>query len=289
MVARPTTDSGHPPGKRPVTARKRFGQHFLEPVWAARVVEAIAPGRDEVFIEIGPGRGALTRPLADRVSKLLAYEIDRDLAAEIGGHGVPNLTVKNADFLRVSSDTLRHDLSAIGSGTMPVRVAGNLPYNVASPILFRLAALFAEGIAIADATVMLQREVADRLTARPGTGDYGVLGILIGHTAEAVRLLALPPGAFRPAPKVHSAVIRLRFHAPRPPVQRPDVFAGMVQAIFTRRRKTLLNALAAFHLSDRISPRQLVAVADLDGGRRPETLSLHELARLADAFAGAVL
>jgi 16S rRNA (adenine1518-N6/adenine1519-N6)-dimethyltransferase len=253
-------------------------------VWADRVVEAIAPLGDQLFLEIGPGRGVLTRALAARVRLLLAYEIDHDLAAGLLAEAIPHVTVLDADFLRVSTEALRSDLSAAGSDS-PVRVAGNLPYNIASPILFRLAEFHAEGVPIADATVMLQREVADRLTARPGTREYGVLGILIGHVADVERLLTLPPGAFRPAPKVQSALVRLRFHPPRPSVSRTDIFAGLVQAIFTRRRKTLLNALRAVPLSGAISPRQLLADADLDGRRRPETLSLDELARLADAFA----
>jgi 16S rRNA (adenine1518-N6/adenine1519-N6)-dimethyltransferase len=168
-----------------------------------------------------------------------------------------------------------------------VRVAGNLPYNVASPILFKLAALHADGFAFRDATVMLQREVADRLLARPGTRDYGVLTVLIGYRATAERLLALPPGAFRPPPKVQSAVVRLRFHEPRPAPADAALFEALVQAMFTRRRKTIANALLAHPGSDRLPLGSILEAAGVDGQRRPETLDLEALVRLADAYGDA--
>jgi 16S rRNA (adenine1518-N6/adenine1519-N6)-dimethyltransferase len=274
--------------------RKRFGQHFLEPAWVEKLVTVIDPAADETFLEIGPGRGALTRPLAARARQLLAFEIDRDLVAELRALALANLTVFSGDFLEVSAEKLTRELAAAGapapapgagraSGT--VRGAGNLPYNVASPILFRLVELFRARVPIADATVMLQREVADRLTASPGTGEYGVLAVLIGHSARVERVLSLPPGAFRPPPKVRSAVVRLQFHPPEPPVVSPATFAGLVSAIFTRRRKTIANALGAFHLSSRLAPVQALKEADLDARRRPETLTIPELARLADRYA----
>jgi 16S rRNA (adenine1518-N6/adenine1519-N6)-dimethyltransferase len=252
-------------------ARKRFGQHFLEPAWVEKVIRAIDPRPDELFIEIGPGRGALTRPLAARAKAVTAYEIDRDLAADLRAAAIPNLTVVEGDFLERSSNPQ----SLIPN---PFRVAGNLPYNVASPILFKLADLYASGLPIGDATVMLQREVADRLIASPGTKEYGVLSILIGHSASVETLLKLPPGAFRPAPKVQSALVRLRFHPPDPPVRDAAVFEGLVQAVFTRRRKTLENALEAYYQGGQVPP-------GLDGRRRPETLTVAEFARLSDFYA----
>jgi 16S rRNA (adenine1518-N6/adenine1519-N6)-dimethyltransferase len=265
--------------------RKRFGQHFLEPSWVEKVVRAIAPERDQVFLEIGPGRGALTRPLAARARQVLACEIDRDLAAGMVRAAIPNLTVIEADFLELPVERLSRALSATGVAGTSVRVVGNLPYNVASPILFRLVELFGAGVPLVDATVMLQREVADRLTAAPGTRDYGVLSILIGLAADVERLFGLPPGAFRPAPSVHSAVVRLRFHAPQPAPDKPAVFESLVQAIFTRRRKTLANALGAFPLSAWFPPARALLEAGLDGQRRPETLSIPELVGLANVFA----
>jgi len=189
-------------------ARKRFGQHFLEPAWVVKVVRAIAPAPDDVFFEIGPGRGALTRELAARAGSVTAFEIDRDLAEALRESAPANLTIVTGDFLR--SEWILENRPAV-----PVRVAGNLPYNVASPILFTLIDLYSAGIPLADATVMLQREVADRLVARPGSKEYGVLSILVQLSADVERILALPPGAFRPAPKVQSALVRLRFHPPR--------------------------------------------------------------------------
>jgi 16S rRNA (adenine1518-N6/adenine1519-N6)-dimethyltransferase len=264
-------------------ARKRFGQHFLERAWADKLIQAIAPASDQTFLEIGPGRGALTLPLAARAQRVLAFEIDRDLAAGLRAAALPNVTIVDGDFLDVTAKQLRDALAPAPPATL--RVAGNLPYNVASPILFTLVALHRAGIPLADASIMLQREVADRLIAVPGTKEYGVLTVLIGQAARARRLMALPPGAFRPVPKVESAVVRLEFHAPEPAAVNPDLFAALVQAIFTRRRKTLANALKAFSLSATVLPAAALKAAELDGGRRPETLSIPELVRLANVFA----
>jgi 16S rRNA (adenine1518-N6/adenine1519-N6)-dimethyltransferase len=277
-------------------ARKRFGQNFLEPAWVDKVVAAIAPASADVFLEIGPGPGALTRPLAARAKRVVAFEIDRDLASDLTAGAPPNLVVETGDFLDITADRIRESLAStvdrrlttadLGLATcdLRLRVAGNLPYNVASPIMFKLVELFATGLPIADATLMLQREVADRLTAVPGTRDYGILTVLIGHHARVERVLALPPGAFRPVPKVRSALVRLRFHPPAPPARNESLFSAMVQAVFTRRRKTLANALLAFSGAARLPPLQALAAAGLDGRRRPETLSIAELVRLSDAF-----
>ena len=258
-----------------IRARKRFGQHFLEPAWVTKVVAAISAASDQRFIEIGPGRGALTLPLAAKAAQVIAVEVDRDLAETIGGKALPNLMVIPGDFL---DPTVRGSLTELVAATgSSFRVAGNLPYNVASPILFSLLDLYASGLPIVDATVMLQREVADRLLARPGTKTYGAMTVLIGHNARVDRLLDLPRGAFRPAPKVLSTVVRLSFHPPQPAVRDPELFRGVVQAAFSHRRKTIANALA--------SVRGAAAVpAWLDGRRRPETIDIAEFARLADDF-----
>ena len=267
-------------------SRKRFGQNFLKPAWVDRVIRAIEPKPDETFIEIGPGRGALTRPLAARAKHVVGFEIDRDLAAELQATAPPNVTIVQGDFLQAAANPE----SRIPNPT-ELRVAGNLPYNVASPILFKLIDLYAGGLPLLDATVMLQREVADRLLAGPRTRDYGVLAILIRHSADVEHLLALPPGAFRPVPKVRSSLVRLRFRSPNPPVRDPTVFARLVQAVFTRRRKTLANALLAvgtgapLYSEGLLSPRTALAEAGLDGSRRPETLSITEFGRLADIYA----
>jgi 16S rRNA (adenine1518-N6/adenine1519-N6)-dimethyltransferase len=254
-------------------------------------VRAIDPRPEDTFIEIGPGRGALTRPLAARAKQVFAYEIDRDLAAALRTDAIPNVTVVEGDVL----DTLTLDQLApspeplaakpLAPSPQPLRVAGNLPYNAASPIMFKLADLFAAGVPIGDATLMLQREVADRLVAAPRTREYGVLSVLLQHVATIEILLKLPAGAFRPAPKVLSALVRLRFHPPLPTVASPQAFTRIVRAVFTRRRKTLANALLAVDTAGRRSFGPVLEEAGLDGRRRPETLTLAEFARLADAYA----
>ena len=257
--------------------RKRFGQHFLEPAWVVKVIEAIAPGPADWFFEIGPGRGALTRPLAARAAQVTAFEIDRDLAAALRADALPNLVIFEGDFLRCPQDFSE-------GAKHPIRVAGNLPYNVASPILFKLIEFYDGGVPLTDATLMLQREVADRLLARPGTKEYGTLSVLVRLSATVERLLALPPGAFRPAPKVKSALVRLCFHAPSPEPRDRKAFQALVQAVFTRRRKMLENALLAYAPDSRQSVQRALGAAGIDGQRRPETLEIAEFVRLSDAL-----
>jgi 16S rRNA (adenine1518-N6/adenine1519-N6)-dimethyltransferase len=246
------------------------------------VAGAIGAQASDVILEIGPGRGALTRLLSAAAAHVLAFEIDRDLVPLLREAADPNVTVVQGDFLEVSARIVREALNNAGvaDGTS-LRVSGNLPYNVASPILFKLLDLVDEGLPLSDAVVMLQREVADRLTAVPGTKEYGVLSVLIRHRADVDRLLALPAGAFSPAPQVHSALVRLRFHPPQPVPRRPDVFERLTKAIFTRRRKTLVNALRAYAVS---GGAEALRRAGIDGRRRPETLDIPELVALADAF-----
>lgn len=269
-------------------ARKRFGQHFLEPVWADKLVRAIAPAPDQTIIEIGPGRGVLTRRLAAAAGAVIAVELDRDLAAILRDEAIPRVTVVEGDFLKVPPAELEGAIAEAGRG-FPVRVAGNLPYNVASPIMFRLIELFNGGLPIADGTLMLQREVADRLLAEPGTRDYSLLTVLIRQGAAVRRVLQLPPGAFRPPPKVQSTVVRLAFHPPDPAVADQSAFAAVTQAIFSQRRKTLANALLAYPPATGLARDQLLSSLGIDPRRRPETLTLPELARLADALPPSVL
>jgi 16S rRNA (adenine1518-N6/adenine1519-N6)-dimethyltransferase len=241
----------------------------------------IDPRPTEVFFEIGPGGGALTRPLAARAAKVVAIEIDRDLAAALRAAQPANVTTLEADVLRADWTALVREQA----GGRPVRLAGNLPYNISSPILFRLVDAFRAGVPFLDATVMLQLEVADRLAAVPDTREYGVLAILASLSADVERLLTLPPGAFRPPPKVHSAVVRLRFRQPTVRLTDVRLFEALVKTIFTQRRKTLANALKPFASTRGLEARAAIAAAGLDGRRRPETLQLSELARLAAAFA----
>lgn len=263
--------------------RQKLGQHFLERAWVDKVIGAIVPAPDDVFIEVGPGRGALTRPLASRASHVVAFEIDRTLAAALAEDAPPNLTIVPGDFLRVNPDGVRRELASSVPPDRPLRVAGNLPYQVASPILFKLMELSEAGLDLIDATVMLQREVAERVMASPGTRDYGVLTVRVRQHAQVERLLDLPPGAFRPPPQVRSTLIRLKFHAASPRPANQDIFAALTQAVFTRRRKTLANALLAYPPARNISAA-ILAEAGIEGRRRPETLDIAELVLIADVI-----
>jgi 16S rRNA (adenine1518-N6/adenine1519-N6)-dimethyltransferase len=257
-------------------AKKRYGQHFLQGVWADKLVDAIQPRSDDRFLEIGPGPGALTLRLAPRVAHLTAIEVDPDMVAQLQPQLPANVTLIQDDFLDA-------DLSAL-LGSAAVRVAGNLPYNVSSPILFRILDLHRTRGGIDDATFMLQREVAERIESAPGTKDYGVLSILVQLHADVRRVLTLPPGAFRPQPKVHSAVVRLAFRPPAVALSDELAFERMVRSMFTQRRKTLANALKPFAEREGRPAPEALAAAGIDPSRRPETLQLTELARLADAF-----
>jgi 16S rRNA (adenine1518-N6/adenine1519-N6)-dimethyltransferase len=260
-----------------VRARKRFGQHFLEAAWVAKLVAAIAPRSDETFLEIGPGRGALTTALAPHVGRLVAVEIDRDLAAALPGVVTGPLQVVEGDIL----DT---DLAALFAGEPgPVRVAGNLPYNVATPILFRLLDAADGGGRLRDATVMLQKEVATRVTARPGSRDYGSLAIHVALGADAEVLFTLPPGAFRPPPKVMSAVVRLTFRPLPLDIGDPQVFGRIVRGVFAHRRKTLLNALRSIEETLPRGAAEVIERAGVDPLVRPGDVPLAGFAALSRA------
>jgi 16S rRNA (adenine1518-N6/adenine1519-N6)-dimethyltransferase len=271
-------------GNAHVRAKKKFGQHFLEPAWADKLVQAIAPRPTDRFLEIGPGPGALTLRLAPLVAHVTAVELDRDMAESLAPRLPPNVSLVEQDFL---------DFDLLALADRDLRVAGNLPYNVSSPILFALLRARREGGRLTDATLMIQREVADRIEGKPGTKDYGTLAIFVQLRATVRRLMTLPPGAFRPIPQVHSAVLRLEFTDPVVAVKDEATFERLVRSIFTQRRKTLQNALRPFGEDRGVDPRVAIALAGVDGTRRPEALQLAELARLADVFVssspGAVL
>jgi 16S rRNA (adenine1518-N6/adenine1519-N6)-dimethyltransferase len=277
--------------------RKRFSQHFLAAPWAQKVVGAIGPSPGDVFVEIGPGTGAITLPLAATGAPILAVEIDRDLSRDLASTVPSNVTVFTGDFLHV-------DVLPLLSGLQPqrpadaadhsaarrrFRIVGNLPYHLSSPMIAHLVTLHRQTGAFADATLMLQREVADRLVARPGTREYGALSVLVQMHTQSARLLELPPGAFRPPPKVRSSVVRLVFGPPAARVADDAAFERLVKALFSQRRKTLMNALKRFDPTG----AAVLAISGLDGRRRPETLQVTEIAGLAELFAsvrrGAVL
>ena len=248
----------------------------MQDAWADKLIAIISPQNDQRFVEIGPGPGALTLRLAPRIQHLTAVELDFDMVAALRPQLPPNVTLIQADVLDVNIASLE---------PRPVRVVGNLPYNVSSPILFRLLDVHRASGGLRDATLMVQREVADRLTASPGTRDFGVLSILVQLHCDVRIVLVLPPGAFRPAPKVHSAVVHFQFRPPAVDIADSAVFERMVKSMFTQRRKMLANALAPFATDRGVDAREALTAAGIDPTRRPETLQLTELARLADYFA----
>ncbi len=247
-------------------ARKRFGQNFLaDPHYVQRIVDAVAPAPGERIVEIGPGLAALTGALVARAGHVTAIEIDRDLAARLRDRFAPGaLTLHEAD-------ALLFDYAALGSD---LRVVGNLPYNISSPLLFLLAA---HAMRLRDVHVMLQKEVVARMAAAPDTPDYGRLSVMLQVVFRIERLFVVPPGAFRPAPKVESAVARLvPLREQAPALVDADLFARIVAAAFAQRRKTLRNALSA------LCAPETIAAADVDSGARGETLAVDDFVRLAN-------
>jgi len=275
-VAKPIDRASRERIPRP-RARKRFGQHFLEAAWVTKLIESLSASSGDTFLEIGPGTGALTIPLAQRAGRVVAVEIDRDLADALHARVPAHVRIVSGDFLALNLSTL------LAEEASPVRVVGNLPYNVSSPILFALIGASKGGAAISDATLMLQKEVADRLAARPGAREYGALAIQAALTADIERVLVLPPGAFRPPPKVWSAVVRLRFRQPTFDAGSAETFERVVRGVFLQRRKTLANALKPVAHALGVDATDLIEKAGLDGSRRPETLTPAEFGRLARA------
>jgi 16S rRNA (adenine1518-N6/adenine1519-N6)-dimethyltransferase len=255
-----------------MVVRKRFGQHFLhDPAVIRRIIESIAPGAGERIVEIGPGRGALTWGLLERSKTLDVIEIDRDLAeamkADPRGRG--RLRVHAEDVLDTDFEKLR------GEGP-PLRVVGNLPYNISTPVLFRL---LSQRSAIADMHFMLQKEVVDRMTAASGGKEYGRLTVMLGVYAAAERLFDVGPGAFKPPPKVWSAVIRVRpTPGPRFAIGSDAALRTLVTAAFSHRRKTLRNGLRSFLRDTDFES------CGIDPERRPETLEPAEFGRLAARY-----
>ena len=265
--------------------RRALGQHFLvDSGVAARIVEAVGATSDDVVCEIGAGPGTLTWALAARAGRLVSLEIDPALQARLAEAArtwpdAARVEIRLADARSFAYEELRA-LRPAPAGR--VLVVGNLPYSVSKPILARLLAARA---ALDTAVLMLQREVAERITARPGGREYGALSIFWQRWADVTPLEVVPPGAFRPPPAVESAVIRAGFRtAPKVVVADEDMFGQVVRAAFGQRRKTLGNALRGGGLG--APDRLAVALAEsaIDAGRRAETLSLEEFARLADAL-----
>jgi 16S rRNA (adenine1518-N6/adenine1519-N6)-dimethyltransferase len=247
-------------------ARRRFGQNFLhDPYVIERIVEAIAPRPGQSIIEIGPGQAALTRALIARAGHLTAIEIDRDLAAWL------RTQFTSEQLTLIEADALAVDWAAVG--TRPLRIVGNLPYNISTPILFALVPIAEHVI---DQHFMLQKEVVERMVAPPGSKTYGRLSVMLQFRYVLTRLFDVPRGAFNPPPKVTSSIVRMipRAAADLPAVD-PQAFAQVVTAAFGQRRKTLRNALATVLQADAIR------AAGVDPATRAETLGVDAFVRLA--------
>jgi 16S rRNA (adenine1518-N6/adenine1519-N6)-dimethyltransferase len=254
-------------------ARKRFGQHFLhDPEVIGRIIACIGARPGEALLEIGPGLGALTAGLLAAAGALDVVEIDRDLAAALHQQYAhqPALRIHTADALDFDYGAL-----ALERG-QPLRVVGNLPYNISTPLLFRLLA-YSEHLR--DMHFMLQKEVVERIVAAAGSKQYGRLGVMLAPRLRATRLLDIGPGAFRPAPRVWSAVVRLEVRPEVPAWAAEPHYGAVVSAAFGQRRKTLRNALAGL-----LSAAQISA-AGIDPGARAETLAAEQFGQLALAVA----
>jgi len=257
--------------------RKRFGQHFLhDPRILDRIVQALAAHPGDTLMEIGPGRGALTeRLLALRGCTLDAIEIDRDLAAQLRGRfeGSPDRALHEGDALEFDFSALARERGG------RLRIVGNLPYNISTPLLFHL---LRHAAAIADLTVTLQREVVARIAAAPGDRDYGRLSVMLAPHLQVERLFDVGPGAFQPPPQVWSAVVRLT-ERPQPLFPVSPYYAEVVAAAFAQRRKTLRNALSQILTAGEIS------ACAIDPKARPETLAPEAFNTLAEAAGRAAL
>lgn len=252
--------------------RKRFGQNFLhDKMVIQRIVNSINPRMGEHIVEIGPGEGALTELVLDKIGIMDVVELDRDLIPLLKIRFVTQegLTIHQADALKFEFCQLQHD-------EQKLRIIGNLPYNISTPLLFHL---FDNNHCIQDMHFMLQKEVVDRIVAKPGDSAYGRLSIMLQYYCHAEYVFTVKPGAFRPAPKVDSAIVRLVPHA-KPPVEinNFDEFSKLVNFSFTQRRKTLRNILKG-----KLDVSQIEAL-NIEPTIRPERLSLNDFARLANTL-----
>lgn len=248
--------------------RKRFGQNFLhDQNVIGRIIAVIKPQPNDHLVEIGPGQGALTIPLLEQATALDVVELDRDLIPrlKIACLDCGNLTIHQADALKFDFRQLKQD-------ERPLRIIGNLPYNISTPLIFHLLEQMS---VIKDMHFMLQKEVVDRMAAQPSTADYGRLSIMVQYFCKPEPLFLVKPGSFTPAPKVESAVIRLTPHAQLPyPVNNFPLLKKIVTQAFCQRRKTLRNCLRTV-----ISKQQLLAL-DINPQLRPENLALADFVRI---------
>jgi 16S rRNA (adenine1518-N6/adenine1519-N6)-dimethyltransferase len=254
------------------TARKRFGQNFLHDNYViGQIVDAINPQVGQNLVEIGPGLGALTEPVCEQIEQLTVVELDRDLAARLRTH--PFIASK---LNIIETDALKFDFTEIMHDGAPLRVFGNLPYNISTPLMFHL---FSFANKVQDMHFMLQKEVVQRLAAKPGNKNYGRLSVMAQYHCHVMPVLNVPPGAFNPPPKVDSAVVRLIPHQTKPVDVKSESSLNLVCAkAFNQRRKTIRNSL-----KDCISEQQLIDLG-IDPQLRAENLSLQHYADIANSI-----
>jgi len=277
-----------------IKAKKSLGQNFLvDKNVSRRIVDSVSPQKHDLIIEIGPGRGALTRLLSESAGHIIALEIDARLVEEVRNSiSATNLEIIEADALRLDWRKFLTDARDSwarsrqqGDERPRIRVVANLPYYISTPILQRL---IGHHDLIFDMTLMLQSEVVERMAAAPGGREYGYLSVLVQYYCEAKRLIDVPPSAFKPVPKVQSSVVRLVMRE-RPPVEvtNEKSFFALVRAAFAQRRKTILNNLRAAHasLAFEIPIEQALARANIDSRTRAEALSIADFAALHSAMA----
>jgi 16S rRNA (adenine1518-N6/adenine1519-N6)-dimethyltransferase len=262
--------SDPPPTHRP---RKRFGQHFLhDPGTIDRIIRAIDPQPGQRLVEIGPGLGAITVPLLSAVGEMDAIEIDRDAIRALAATCRPYGTLRLHE-----GDALAFDVGALRDDGDRLRVVGNLPYNISTPLIFHL---IDQRQHVLDMHFMLQKEVVDRMCAAPGDDAYGRLTVMLAPAVTVTRLFDIGRGAFRPPPKVVSTFFRMIPHDEPPfPLEHPEEYARIVAAAFAQRRKTLRNALKALLSTDQIEG------AGIDPGARAEVVPPEGYARLASVLA----
>lgn len=272
------------PGHRHPRARKRFGQHYLVDSAVLReIADLVEPSPEDLVLEVGPGRGALTRPLLERLDRLVAVEIDRDLVAYLRRSlDHPKLRLLEGDVLALDFDRLLAD-----EGRRSLFVVGNLPYNITAPVLFRLRS---QARIVRRAILTLQKEVAERLVASAGTKAYSRLTVLLGQCARIEIRRHIASTAFRPRPQVESAVVDLQFVGDRVPVADLRAFEVLVRTAFAQRRKMLRNALQSLpdaHGGVRAPTAVETAAraAEVDLSQRAEDLSIGQFARLAAELA----
>ncbi|GAA5317083.1 MAG: 16S rRNA (adenine(1518)-N(6)/adenine(1519)-N(6)) -dimethyltransferase RsmA [Candidatus Pelagadaptatus aseana] len=274
FASKPAAKKSSAQGLNEHRARKRFGQNFLEDDGIIRrIIKCISPKAEDNLVEIGPGKGAITQHLLEACPTLQVVELDRDLIPVL----LSQFIARYPDFSIHQQDALKFDFSSLlGEPANPLRIVGNLPYNISTPLIFHLLSYHGQ---VRDMHFMLQKEVVDRMAAQPEEKAYGRLGIMVQYYCRVENLFDVPPESFNPRPKVDSAIVRLTPYEQLPVVAKDvKTLEKLVNTAFQQRRKTLRNSLK------QLMPAAAIEALDVDTGVRPENISLAEYVRLSDAL-----